>query len=857
MPSGVRMWRNNLRNYGIFYNITAQQGNCKLLFTIKTIPIIFRQTGLRFHVKLFPKFDTLNYFYYCRYIAADDGKIRCAEVRQQLLSGEWAAPSAAAIDASCPPLTVWEMDPIPELDLVITSFAINSSGTLAIAAGPTLTDPEISAVCIIDIASRRPHVSKPATFAKSADLHVTLLDDALFSSHPGLHILQVEWHPHSDRHVAVLTSDATWRLYDTSRPDLAEQIFELHPSTSKRGLGLEVGPSLSAPVAFSFGKGPGWDAFAVYFLTQNGGISVLCPVAPFGARYPSHAIESLQDALDERVLIEADGAETAEAWLQRAFQPVSSFFSSAAASEDVPDLQACRPHALDDHSPALVGPLPVVTAEGTTSGSTATQNFAVSSPAEGFLLWRFAGACTALAVASARGPVGVHLLAGGAAPRFHQTPPQCITEGTELRAVRCQAAALSAHTLINKQQLILIDLVNLRPPLAGSQLSLQEGDEDEGGIGGDGKTARTRGSRRVSLHMDLSTADTMYCVFPGQSYAISLPWLAVLGDYLSNTESGHQRDSSGNRGGLLDTLPSSRAEELGKGRNIHSIVSSTSVGDPLCSSALIILSSDNSVECLRPSAAVFSTSTAGAGAREDASVVTRSRVDADIDAHIQRVYGDLSKEPRVRTFPIVSTSGGLGTPAGTKALADAVAALRESHIVFAHRAHHDLGERLEQLKAEVEAHEDKVQRVSAMVSKAEEQGGKLESGIRRAAWMAENISRRLHLLAELHWALPRPVSEAEVAFKREELPNMEEAARKLGSDVTAISGRISSLQRALKPISAAAAVSAGGAGKSSSLPHSQLRQVRELLAEHDRAIRVAKRQAAVLREALSAAAVGA
>ena len=39
--------------------------------------------------------------------------------------------------------------------------------------------------------------------------------------------MQVAWHPDSDCHLAVLTSDATWRLYNTQRPDLAEQTFEL------------------------------------------------------------------------------------------------------------------------------------------------------------------------------------------------------------------------------------------------------------------------------------------------------------------------------------------------------------------------------------------------------------------------------------------------------------------------------------------------------------------------------------------------------------------------------------------------------------------------------------------------------
>lgn len=38
---------------------------------------------------------------------------------------------------------------------------------------------------------------------------------------------QASWHPDSDCHLALLTSDATWRLYNTQRTDLPEQTFEL------------------------------------------------------------------------------------------------------------------------------------------------------------------------------------------------------------------------------------------------------------------------------------------------------------------------------------------------------------------------------------------------------------------------------------------------------------------------------------------------------------------------------------------------------------------------------------------------------------------------------------------------------
>lgn len=43
-----------------------------------------------------------------------------------------------------------------------------------------------------------------------------------------------------------------------------------------------------------------------------------------------------------------------------------------------------------------------------------------------------------LAAATARGLVGLHLLAGATSPRWHEAAPQCICEGVEIQAVRSQ-----------------------------------------------------------------------------------------------------------------------------------------------------------------------------------------------------------------------------------------------------------------------------------------------------------------------------------------------------------------------------------------------------------------------------------
>lgn len=51
---------------------------------------------------------------------------------------------------------------------------------------------------------------------------------------------------------------------------------------------------------------------------------------------------------------------------------------------------------------------------------------------------RYAEGCSALAVATAGGRVGLHLLAGAASPCWHEAAPQCVCEGVDILGVRSQ-----------------------------------------------------------------------------------------------------------------------------------------------------------------------------------------------------------------------------------------------------------------------------------------------------------------------------------------------------------------------------------------------------------------------------------
>lgn len=194
------------------------------------------------------------------FVVSDDGTIKAADVRQQLLSGAWAQGGLPA-DSSAPPPppSLRTITANPPLELTAAHFALNRSGTYAAVAGSALEDPEISRVVVVDLTNCRPAPAPtstggaaPTSAAAASSTHVAagrhdvceavVLDAELFASRPGLRVLQIAWHPDSDAHLAVLTSDNILRLYNTQHADLAEQTFELQ-LRGRRLLGLGAASS--------------------------------------------------------------------------------------------------------------------------------------------------------------------------------------------------------------------------------------------------------------------------------------------------------------------------------------------------------------------------------------------------------------------------------------------------------------------------------------------------------------------------------------------------------------------------------------------------------------------------------------
>ncbi len=668
---------------------------------------------------------------------------------------------------------------------------------------------------VVDAAGARPGRGGAPAPAAAAPLGA-----ALFAARPGLRVLQLAWHPDSDRHLAVLTGDATWRLFDAAAPALAEQTFELAPG-GRRALGLPLldsddddaggggaastparaAAAAAAPVAFSFGPREGWDRFAVYFLFADGALRTLCPVVPFHARLPARALRGLAAA--------AHADARAAAWIERAFEPVRGAGAGGAGAE----LVAAVPAALDEHAPALAGPLRVE-ARGSAALAPAA---ALPGGGEDLLVWRAGEGATALAAASRGGRVAAGLLAGGAAPAWCNAPPQCLLEGGALRAVRSQAAAAPP----GRQRLLLLDAVDVGAPPRGAS----EAEPELAGAGGRG--AR---HRRLALLADPAAPETLFAVHAGGAAVITLRWLPALAEALAGG------------GAPPAALPPPAAERLCAAP--PGVAAAAAVGDALCGSALVVLRADGSAACLRLARAPAAAAASGgdAAAREAAAA-------AEDAARVEAAYGELRRGPAAPPPP--AAPAGAGAPERQRLLAERTAALRAAHVEYAYRAHHALSARRAALGGELEEQRARAGAAAAAAADAEERGRRGAARLARAAALQDNLAARLRLLAELHWALPQPASRAEAALRDEELPALEAAAARAEGAAADAAGRLAALRRQLRPLGEAAAAARPAADAAP--PPAQLRRVREALCEHERAIRAAAAQVGALRAALATA----
>ena len=686
------------------------------------------------------------------------------------------------------------------------------------------------------------------------------VDTELFRSRPGLTVRHLAWHPDSDTHLALLTSDNILRLYNVNTPFMAEQTFELGKQSRRAVVGVGVGRRDTARrrshkgghlseyddqplfVSFAFHLSsssssaavPSWERFCIYFISSHGHLYSLCPVVPFGCAFSSLSIHSLKESMTDD---EDKDNSNSLAWLQRAFPSSSSLSSVAVAvavAVAVPPISSSSPqsstsivtsvpHALDEHSPVLVGPIPFVTpgsdpfstmtessaAAGSvidfTSHSTTTTSSSNSNNKAESMLWMSIGnGCSAILIGTTDGTIGAHILTGSAVPTWHECAPQCLLrsgrsavpsddDDDDVMAVRSQVSGRSGGgggLYMSLQQLLLLDVIQLNCFERRSRKSCfaaqEDYDYDEGeGEGSDSFAyGTTPSSSCLYLRQDAEAEEVAYCIHAtGGVYAITLPWLPLLSNALltaamHTSGSGLLPRSSSSSVVLPSVLPPATVTTLFSSTAVAAvpggIVDCVAVGDKLAGSGLLLLLGDGSYRCLsrqgkQGEQQLSSTHTTAAAEHQE---------ECEIQAQIKAIYEDLLHPPSKAPLPSTNNYG-VATPEGQRLLSQCIKALQSTHAEYIHRVHHDLSERLPLIKQEAEKQKVQIDTIKQLAKKVTSGSQSLHKRASRAEEMQVNLTERLRLLAELYVAIPSPVSGAEKRFAEEELPQLEGAVRDL------------------------------------------------------------------------------
>ena len=646
----------------------------------------------------------------------------------------------------------------PPLEFDIEFFALSPDGARAALAGPvrsvsgggdtTTTNSDTISARVIDLATAR------STSSADADVESAPLAAPLFTTRPGLRLLQVGWHPRSPSHVALLTSDSVLRLYRTTACAVTpEQVFDL---VGVRGGGGRLGLSNggggggargAAAAAFAFGgDAPLWERFTLYVVAADGALFSVCPVAPFGSALPGRVAGDL-------VAAAATGDAETRAWVQRALP------DAHAATSDPSTITRISPHTLDEHAPAVAGPLPVSAPVGVDARSapppdTACAVLALSSGpgALALLLGTVCGRVAALAVT------------GDAGPAWCASPP---------RAAPAPRGGVAAVKLVCR---------SVGPVPGRRALLLDVIDGLGGGCGGDDDDDDDPPS--TLLLPDPDAAARAYAVRGACAYAIDIDWLPALAVRLAG-------------GGGGAGLPRARARGLRRGPSAQPAVApvaATVVTAPPTDGGLLLLLPGGKAalaRCARPagaaSAAAATLSPAPAAATHPHPSPALARVLASAPQPVERQ-------------PLSGEADDAATPAGAAALAEGVAALTAAHLDFGHAAAAAAAGAGADLLA---AAKETTAAAAALREKTEaalkEREASLTPRVRRAAALQANLEARARLLARLMWSLPRPPTLAEAALARRELPALDAAAASVAADVSSLARRAAALHLAPAP----------------------------------------------------------
>lgn len=240
-------------------------------------------------------------------------------------------------------------------DFAVQKISINRNGSALLLSGS-------GGLCVMYLYGRTSNKDN-ATICRT----VTVGSQIYLSGSNIIRILQVSWHPNSDTHLGILSSDSVFRIFDLSsdliQPEQEYYLQPVQPGRSRNATSI-------CPVDFSFGSDHLWDLFSVFILFNDGSVYILCPIIPFGSAYKWESIvEIYNDAqtfgLKSSNSVAVSNSNLAISWLEATFPAIAD---QETEGSDLYVLRA-HPYALFDASLSLQGPLRKVCRDEDEEGS--------------------------------------------------------------------------------------------------------------------------------------------------------------------------------------------------------------------------------------------------------------------------------------------------------------------------------------------------------------------------------------------------------------------------------------------------------------------------------------------------------
>ncbi|WCJ19851.1 nuclear pore complex protein-related [Euphorbia peplus] len=614
-----------------------------------------------------------------------------------------------------------------QIDFVVNRISINRNGSALLLAGS-------DGLCVMYLYGRSSTRDNSVVCRT-----VSVGSQIYYNESNAIRILQVSWHPFSDTHLGILSSDSVFRIFDLSLDLLQpEQEYYLQP--------VEPGQSRNAtsicPVDFAFGGDHLWDRFSVFVLFSDGAVYILCPVVPFGSVHKwDSVVEIYTDAhtsgMKSANQIAVNNSSLAISWLEAIFPELND---ETQEGEDLLTLKA-RPFALFDASLCLQGPLRKVHQGGEVE-DTAVRGRECEGRAVSFL-YNVVSKDSVLATAWSGGQLQIDALADEIQPVWTiGSPPRLRVDSHD----RILALAMICESVSGETPAVKFDHLDHtiwlgHPPpllrLAIVDLALPR---------------KVKGGSNVTLFADPLMPERIFSIHDGGIDSILLHFLPF-----TNQASGK--------------------DETVRAPSVHPVLSTCQANNlsPLC--GFVTLSDSFGYSWI-----------IGVTSLQECIVLEMKTWDLLLPMHLdtekhtssledlksENTPGIISKEllggPKVVLVPQASPnlrSIAADSIEGRSTLHQYFKLFHENYVEYAHKVYFELKNHEPQLKRVIDDQRTRLSEVEEKLLKVEEKQPGLEDRIDHAIHSHNRLEQRLQRLRNLPGVHKKPLSKAEREFKSE------------------------------------------------------------------------------------------